>query len=86
MNEAYLSVPAYFFASAYSKWVDMSWAYILWMLQFCTLQRSLKQIILDDNMDRAEDIKREEMENEARVEAQDYEKDDFSITNLQEND
>lgn len=33
-----------------------------------------------------DDIKREEMEYEARMEAQDYEKDDFSITNLQDND
>lgn len=89
MNEAYLSVPAYFFASAYNKWVDMSWAYVLWMLQFCTLQRSLKQIILDDNDDRREfaDIKREEMEYEARMEAQEYEKDDmFDTLNLQDND
>jgi len=60
---------------------------ILYMYSQCTLQRSLKEIILDDNINRAEDVKREEMEYEARIEAQEYVKDDlFEITNLQDND
>lgn len=85
-----LSVPAQFHAAAYQYGIhDMFQVAILHSWTFCTLQRSLKQIILDDNdyrREQFEDIKREDMEWEARMEARDYEKDDFSITNLQEND
>lgn len=88
-KEIYLDTPAHFYNSAYKNGVDMMGAMILFMLTKCTLQRSLKEIILDDNDDYREqfaDIKREEMEHEARMEARDYEKDDFSIINLQDND
>lgn len=72
-SDLVLSVPAQFHATAYQYGIkDMLQVAILFMYSTLTLQRSLKQIILDDNDDRREqfaDIKREEMEYEARMEA-----------------
>jgi len=87
-SDLILSIPAQFHATSYKYGIhNMLQTAILYMYSQCTLQRSLKEIILDDNINRAEDVKREEMEYEARIEAQEYVKDDlFEITNLQDND